>query len=447
MTPIRRLSTLFSRLRTDGTTLFLAGSLLLNLLRIVSTVALTRLLGPADFGAMGVIASIQFILAMVSDVGFFAYVVRRDIDDRRLLDEVWTLRLIRGLVLSVLIGGLSWTLAGAIGKPQLCWLIAVGGVQLAIEGLSSMAFATGAKQGLIGRLTLLDLLPAVTQIALSILIALALRNYWAIMIAVLLSSLLKVALSYRLFPDSGRRFAPSLARARSVWAFGRYIAGSSITQIIVSQTDKIVFARLFSLPQFGLYSLATNLAALPQNIMANYSPRILYPAFARAHGGPVDALAACYYRTGQAMRMAYMLGAGALVAIAPLIVHLLYGPRYVGAIPYLELLACAVIFKFPIVAANDLILSTGNSSHAFRIGLFRAFWLALSAAALFGLAGSWGLVVAVVSVEPASQIYCWIVLHRIGVLRAMHEIRFYAMVPAGYIVGTAVNAAGLRLLS
>ncbi|RYD86567.1 MAG: hypothetical protein EOP61_37300, partial [Sphingomonadales bacterium] len=82
-----------ARLRRDGTTLFMAGSLLINLLRIVSTVALTRLLNPADFGAMGIVASIQFVLIMISDVGFFAYVMRK-VDEgenqRQLLDEVWT---------------------------------------------------------------------------------------------------------------------------------------------------------------------------------------------------------------------------------------------------------------------------------------------------------------------------------------------------------------------
>lgn len=445
---MRRFASLLGRLKSNGTTLFLAGGLLLNLMRIVSTVVLARLLSPDDFGAMGVIASIQFVLVMVSDVGFFAYVVRKTGEDfdARMLDEVWTLRLLRGIALSSMIAALSWPLAGAIGKPQLCWLIAVSGLQLAIEGFSSMAFATGARHGQIGRLTLLDLLPAAAQIALSILFSAMLHNYWGIMIAALLSALLKVLLSYRLFPHARRRFRLSRDRARSVWIFGSYIAGSSVSQIIVAQTDKIVFARLFSLHQFGLYSLATNLAALPQNVMANYSPRLLYPNFVRAQGGSAQAVADCFYRTGFAMRMAYMAGAGALVAVAPLIVHLLYGPRYLGVIPYLQLLACAVAFKLPVIAANDLILSGGNSAHAFRIGLFRALWLAMAAAVLFSLAGSWGLVAAVVSVEPASQVYCWIMLWRMGVLRPAREIGFYAMVPAGYMLGLGINAAGLALL-
>ena len=436
-----------ARLRTDATTHFLAGSVLLNLLRIVSTVALTRLLSPDDFGAMAVIASVQFVLNMISDVGFFAYVVRSaDANDRQLLDEIWTLRLMRGIAMATTIAAAAWIVAGAVGKPQLGPLIAAGGLQLAIEGLSSMAFATGARNGQIGRLALLDLLPAVAQIILSVVLAVLLRNFWAIMIAALLSSLFKVALSYRLFPESRRRFRPSAGRARDVWHFGRFIAGSSLTQIIVSQTDKIVFARLFSLHQFGLYSLASNLAATPQNILANYSPRMLYPRFAEAHRESAAALAACYYRAGRTMRMIYMLGAGGLVGIAPLIVSLLYGPRYAGAIPFLQLLACATIFKLPIVVANDLILATGNSAHALRIGLFRASWLATAAVVLFTLAGSWGLVVAVVSVEAVSQIYCWVMLARIGVLRPGHEIRFYAVVPLGYMLGAAVNGAGLKLL-
>lgn len=447
---VRRIAALLGRFGTDGTTLFMAGNLLVNLLRLVSTVTLTRLLSPSDFGAIGVIVSIQFVLVMISDVGFFAYVVRhdeRDEGNNRLLDEVWTLRLIRGVALSLLIVLLSPAMAGAIGKPQLTLLIAISGLQLAIEGLSSMAFATGARHGQLGRLALLDLLPAAVQVALSIGLAILLRSYWAIMTATLASAGIKVLLSYLLFPQSARHFRPSIERTRQVWVFGRYIAGSSITQIIVSQTDKLVFARLFSLHQFGLYNLATNLAALPQSVMANYSPRILYPTFAKAHGDPNASLATAYYATGRTMRMLYLLGAGGLVAVAPLLIHLLYGTRYFGAAPYLQLLACAVIFKLPVVAANDLILASGNSAHTLRIGLFRAAWLAASAMLLFTLAGSWGLVVAVVGVEAVSQIYCWVMLGRMKVFRLAQEIRFYAMVPAGYMIGAALNAAGLKLLA
>lgn len=445
MSSVRRA---LGRLRSDSSTHFLMGSVLLNLLRIISTVALTRLLSPDDFGAMGVIASVQFVLIMLSDVGFFAYVVRNsETDQRRMLDQIWTLRLIRGFAMAAAIASAAWFIAGAAGKPEIALLIAAGGVQLAIEGLSSMAFATGARNGQIGRLALLDLIPAVAQIALSVLLAILLRNYWAIMIAALLSSALKAGLSYLIFPDAGRRFSPSMERARQLWQFGRFIAGSSLSQIIVSQTDKIIFARLFSLHQFGLYTLASNLAATPQNILANYSPRILYPKFAEAHRQSVAALTATYYRAGRAMRMTYMLGAAALVALAPLVVAVLYGARYAGAVPYLQLLACATIFKLPVVVANDLILATGNSAHALRIGLFRAAWLAIAALILFSIAGSWGLVVAVVSVEAASQLYCWAMLARMGVLRPAAEIRFYAMAPLGYMIGTAANWAGLRLLS
>src|SRR5437868_5021331 len=61
------------------------GSMLaLSLLRLVSSLILTRLLAPSDFGIIGIITTVQFTLIMLFDVGFDALVIQhRDIEDRR----------------------------------------------------------------------------------------------------------------------------------------------------------------------------------------------------------------------------------------------------------------------------------------------------------------------------------------------------------------------------
>ena len=90
------------------TSFVIAGNIVVNLARIVSSVVLTRLLTAEDFGVVGIVTSVLFTIAMLSDLGFQAYIIRHEEgDEQRFLDEVWTLRLIRGIAVSVAIAGLA----------------------------------------------------------------------------------------------------------------------------------------------------------------------------------------------------------------------------------------------------------------------------------------------------------------------------------------------------
>src|ERR1700680_4784650 len=78
--------------------------LALNLLRLISTLILTRLLAPADFGILGMITVVHYTINMLFDVGTDTFIVRHhDIADRRFLNVVWTVRVARTLLSAALI--------------------------------------------------------------------------------------------------------------------------------------------------------------------------------------------------------------------------------------------------------------------------------------------------------------------------------------------------------
>ena len=63
-------------------------------LRLGGNIVLTRLLDPHAFGVVGVIVSLMMVLAMISDLGFFDFVIRhKKGGDPRFLDIIWTIRL------------------------------------------------------------------------------------------------------------------------------------------------------------------------------------------------------------------------------------------------------------------------------------------------------------------------------------------------------------------
>ena len=448
MTSLFRLLALIRDVLSRGTSFVIAGNVLVNLARIVSTVVLTRLLTAEDFGVVGIISSILYIVVMLSDVGVQAYIVRHDEGAQtQFLDEVWTLRLIRGIVIAAVIGLLSGPITALFGKPHLQLVIAVSGAYLAIEAWSSLAFATAARSGIIRRLTLLDVVPQLLSIPISIALAFWLMSYWAIIASMFFVAAIKIILSYAIFPNASRRFRPSAARVRDLWTFGRYLTGSSMIQILLSQTDKVVLARLIPLGQFGLYSLATNLGQVPVQLTANYSSRILYPLFARTQREDSAQFADVYYGAGRPLRLLYMVGAGGFIACAPFIVKLLYDNRYLGAAIYLQLLAITALFALPVSIASDALIAVGGVRHLLYLNLAKVAWLAVAALGLFALYGAIGIVIAIVSMQAVGQVYCWWALRRASVLRPIREVPFAIAAALGYSVGLMINGLGTRLVT
>src|SRR6267143_5646843 len=78
----------------------LAGYALSQLLRLGSSLVMTRLLVPEMFGVMAIASMMTMILWMLSDIGLTQNVVQsRRGDDPEFLDTVWVVQIVRGGVL------------------------------------------------------------------------------------------------------------------------------------------------------------------------------------------------------------------------------------------------------------------------------------------------------------------------------------------------------------
>src|SRR4051794_15646925 len=91
-----RLQRVFRRERlTSPSSVLLGTNVASNLLRLASTIVLTRLLAPDAFGLIAMIASFFYVITMITDAGFQAYVVRHERDDPDFVDAIWTIHFAR----------------------------------------------------------------------------------------------------------------------------------------------------------------------------------------------------------------------------------------------------------------------------------------------------------------------------------------------------------------
>lgn len=418
-----------------------------NVMRIVNSAILTRLLTADAFGVVGIITSVAVTFGLLSDIGIGAFMVRhRDSDDPDFIDELWTLRMIRSIALSAGVAILSGPIAAYLGKPELQWAIAVGGLTFLLDGVDSMALVGALRSRRVKFLNRIDITCQLFGLVTSIILALLLRNYWAILTANVFGQIFRAWISYAWFPGSRRRWRFSRARTRELWLFSRFITGSTILTLIISQTDKVALSKLFPLEMFGLYMIASNLAGAPAGLAGTYVHRILYPAYAQTARENPAGMRAHYYGQRLLTSLVYALMVGGVIACAPLIVTLIYDDRYLPAIVYFQILLVSAFFAMGTGAVNEVMIALGHSSYTLSSNIVRISFLAGGGWAAYRAYGPLGLVWVVGSIEVAAQLWGWLNLYRRGLLSVPKEALILLVGAVGFGLGYVVNLGGLALV-
>jgi len=419
-----------------------------NVLRIASSMTLTRLLDSSAYGVVGVITSVAYMLAMLSDVGIYDFLVRhRDGDERKFLDQVWTLRLIRGVALAVLMIVIAKPMTAFLGKPQLALVVAVWSLSFVLDGLSSLSFATAVRHQKLWRLSNMELIANIMTLVVSVVLAAVTHSYWAMIGGMLSGAVVKLILSYVMFPDSRRRWHFDMSRSREMWGFSRYIAMSSILSLAIMQSDKVVLARIMPLSAYGLYAIAVTLAAAPAGLSAPYAIRVLLSVYSKTARENRPSLRYVIYQTRRKVTLLYMAGVGGLLGAAPLVIEILYDPRYRGVTPFLQLLLISTGLRMPGLSAKQALIAVGRTGAQLIGNIACILWLAIGGT-IGLLTGNIMLLVAIVGTVEVPNLICFLwSMRREGLINWREEALGPVAMLAGAAMGWALSWCGTALLA
>jgi lipopolysaccharide exporter len=258
------------------------------------------------------------------------------------------------------------------------------------------------------------------------------------------ASATRVWAGYALFPSGRHRFRRDRDVAADLWRFSRVIALSSALTLVATQADKLAMARLLSLSEFGIFVIATSLAAAPAVFAFNYSSAIVYPAAAEAWRNG-SSLADAYYRCWGRFFYLYLFGGGVLIGIADLLVRLLYDPRYLAAGNYLSILAVSTSLAIATRGMEAVHVASGRTLVGVQLNICRLAWLIAGGIWAFVRWEPMIFVLTIGLVEvPAYAFGLWQTARFHGV-RWARELSLALVLASGFVVGEAASQIGLRL--
>jgi lipopolysaccharide exporter len=411
---------------------------ILNLLRIAGSLILTRILAPEDFGIIGLVTVVQYTVVMLFDIGTDTFIVRHpDIRDRRLLDVVWTVRLLQSLILAAIFAASAGIFAQVLGSESLKSVLVVSALGFLASAPQSLSFSLATRDKKLLLISFADILLAILVLGMTIGLAFYLRNYWAFIISGIAGTCIRTLLSYVLFPSSVFRLSLDATFVREIWKFSRFVAGSSILTLFLSQIDKFVLGHYLTIGDFGIYMLAVNIAYVPRTFCGMYGQRVLFPTYAQAHRDDPNSIRRVFYEKLRRVGPLYCFLVGGLIGFAPVVISVMYQARYAPAAYYLALLSIPTFFVLSGVAATEALVAVGEVRVNYYANLFRISCL-LPALGLAIYSGQIGAILIVITLsELSATIYTWWKLSEIGILSVRRELLTFLFGALGIVTGWA----------
>ncbi len=370
-----------------GSLFLLINRLAVKSMDVVILMVLTRLLVPADFGRVAIALSTIQIVETVLEVqtGFALLQITPIL--RAHLDTAFTIALLRGMAIMVLLAAASVPLARFYGDRDLVPLICALSVVPLLRSARSPRMFLYFKRLKFGPEATCDLVGKIAALVLSVSIGLITHSYWAIAAGAIAAPLYTSLFSYALSP-----FRPTLT-LRYRYLFYRYMGWGLAGQVCSAlnwQTDRFVLGKMVTHEALGLFTTARDFAGTVVKVVMDTLMRPVLAGLSATQNEPARMIRAYGKVVAATMAIGLPVGLGQAL-LAPETVAGLLGPRWGASAPIFALVSLALIPTFFTSVTTNLFYAMGRPDLVFQRNfldfLFR-FPATILGIAVLGLAGA-----------------------------------------------------------
>lgn len=383
--------------------------LISRVIDLVTMLIFARLLTPTDFGLVAISMTIVLILEAALELPLSQALVRLPEIKPSYYDTAFTLAIIRGVLLCVLVCGIAYPFAAFYHHKALVPLMQVLSIAPAARGMLNPHMAQYAKDLNFKYEFRFELVSKVVAFAVGAGAAILTHSYWAIALCTVAAPVVFAGQSYFVAP-----YRPKLTLAD--WRiFSGFLGWISLSQIVLAinwQSDQLLLGKLMRPLQLGLFSAANNVTNIP--LTALFSPvlRPLLSAFSVLTDEPARLRANYQTAAAAVVTIAMPLLVGQSAVAGPTVI-LLLGDKWLGAIPMVHWLALSLL-PLPF---GMLITPLGMALNETQALLWRNLFqmciklpLVIVGALMFGF---FGVIAARLISEAITAVFCMVTVRRL----------------------------------
>jgi len=392
----------------------LLGRALVGASGFLRTLILARLLSPHDFGAMGATLVVLNAVEALTETGYETALVQRRDDVDRFYDTAFTIQVIRGLVLAVLLWLAAPLAAAFFREPVLVPVLRATAVVVILRGVANPARVRWIRDLRFDTLFWWRLPEVVVTLVVAITLGFVLRNVWALVIAFIASQVTSTVASH-IVARRPVHLALDRERIRELTHYGKWVLATQVMTFLSLQGDNAFVARALGVAALGFYQVAFRIAELPIVGLTQVVTQVGLPSLSALHRER-ERLAAWYFAAQRLVLAAH----GAFVVVVLLfggaITRVILGARWLPIVPALKILVVGMLFRSVVTLGATLFNALGEPRFAYQLN---AVHLVIMAATIYPLTqwmgGLEGVATAVsLSLVGATVLYVWRVRVTLG---------------------------------
>ncbi|HEY7652084.1 MAG TPA: lipopolysaccharide biosynthesis protein [Methylomirabilota bacterium] len=325
-------------------------------LGLVSTALLARLLGPPDFGLIAMASAVVALGEVIRAFSFDTALIHEQGTAREQYDTAWTLNVLLGGAIGLALALVAPVVAALYGDPRIKGILPFLALAFFVEGLANVGVVDFRKNLDFQRDFRLMVLQKIAGFGVTVTLALAFRNYWALVFGSLFSSVAGVGLSYAM-----HSFRPrfSLRAYHKLVGFSKWMMFSNFTAFLKNKTSDILLGALGGPQVAGVFTVAYDVANLATTELVAPINRAVMPGYVKLADDSI-ALRGGFSKVLGFIALVACPAALGIAALSDHIVELVLGPQWHAVAGLVQVLAVASAFTALLTNSISVYVAVGR---------------------------------------------------------------------------------------
>jgi O-antigen/teichoic acid export membrane protein len=338
------------------------------LMTLLVLAILARLLTPNDFGLIAMVTVFSSFVAIFSNFGLSSAIVQKKEVNEGTLSSTFWINVGLGALLTIAFAASAPLIAAFFAEPRLTPLVVFISTTFFISSFGQVQSALLTKRLNFKALAVISI--AATGVSGVIAIALAFAGYgvWSLAWLTVLSAFVTVILTC-VYTRWVPHFLLGLQRVKGLLGFGANLTGFSFVNYFARNADNLLIGKFLGAAPLGFYNLAYNLLLFPLNNVSNVIGNVMFPALSIIQHDKQMVREAYITANRYIAAVSFPLMTWLLV-IAPQLVRVVFGPKWVSAIVLVQILALTGMIQSIITNVGWIYLSQGRTDILFKWAIF-----------------------------------------------------------------------------
>lgn len=255
------------------------------LLRFGSLMILARLLGPKDFGLVGMVTAFTGVLNLFRDFGLSSAAIQRNTVSEEQISTLFWINILVGVLLGLVSAILAPAVAAFYHEPRLFAVMVVLAAGFVFNAAGVQHGVLLQRQMRFSAMAVINTIGLIIGTAIAIGGAVAGYGYWALVamtVATPLISTIGFWIATGWIPGIPRRGAG----IRSMMRFGGTITLNGLVVYIANNLDKVLLGRYWGVDALGIYGRAYQLINIPTDNLNTAVGEVAFSALSRLQDDP-----------------------------------------------------------------------------------------------------------------------------------------------------------------